>query len=175
MPRRSLANEESELPEPPGAREDGIRVLLRTKMAEERARNPPPPRNLTFTLQLKCQAGATREPVPIVQRMITRAERNLGNDPVVVGPGPVFLLFNHNFNDPSEALKDIHLKKLRSATVSESGVTYYAELSVITTYRDGGSQIADVQISHPKRPDRFVPLALVPGDNVTSITMVFTV
>lgn len=169
-------NDDDELiPEPPGAREDGIRTWLRAERALQRiTAPPPPPRPRTFRVPLRCQSGATLDPVQVDQRMLTRADHGMEPEVHTVSPGPVNLFFLRSIGDP-QAVSGFEVEHLLSATVSEATGSYEAKLEVDNTYRDGGSQTVKLLFRHPARPDVFTRLSLEVGENVTTVTLTFLV
>lgn len=159
------------IPEPPGAREDGIRTLLRAERARRRAMAPrAPPAPVTLSLRLMCSAGGVRDPVGINQRTVTLARHGMPADIDIIGPGEVCLFFNRDICEPA-ALEGCCVEKLERATVSGGDSVYPATLEVATPLRDGGGQAAKVLFKHPQRPDEWLPLKLVPGDKVTTLTL----
>lgn len=121
------------------------------------------------TLRLKCAADYFQNTVDVDREVLDRARAGEEQPVTSVAPGAVKVFLLHE----SQSARRLDASPLRDGLrVFEGAVSYDARLVQEDLLRDGGSSVNRLEVQNP-RNGKWIPLRLVPGENVTNVVIMF--
>ena len=130
------------------------------------------PERVAFSVHMRCDGTPAGNSVHITQQDVDNGLRS----PIRVTnlrEGPVWALFDYALDSPHRLLDEIDSDTIDRAWVTEEGSpdVYNARLTERRVPDDGGLTLYGVELEHPRKPGRYVPLKQKKGDKITTLTI----